>query len=116
HKVKLAMKIGGEYKLAQIGSRQWQKFARKARVDADHLIVRLTSMAKQIPDEVRSASARAREEGPDASPVGPPGSALWGRARPWEKALGGTEGQAEEGTEAEVLAEGPAAKRGDRAS
>ncbi len=37
-KVKLAMKIGGEYKLSQIGLRQWQKFAHEARVDADELI------------------------------------------------------------------------------
>ena len=32
------MKIGGEYKLTQIGLRQWQKFARKARVNPDGLI------------------------------------------------------------------------------
>ena len=33
HKVKLAMKVGGEYKLNQIGLRQWQKFGRDLRVD-----------------------------------------------------------------------------------
>lgn len=66
-KVKLAMKIGGEYKLTQIGLRQWQKFARKARVNPDALIERLTFMARQIPDEATSASALAREEGLDAT-------------------------------------------------
>ena len=30
---KLAMKIGGEYKVSQIGLRQWQKFAREVRAD-----------------------------------------------------------------------------------
>jgi serine/threonine-protein kinase HipA len=31
-KIKLAMKVGGEYKLNQIGLRQWQKFAREVRL------------------------------------------------------------------------------------
>ena len=62
-KVKLAMKIGGEYKLSHIGLRQWQKFAREMRMEADELVELLVSMAKQIPDEVNAARARAREEG-----------------------------------------------------
>jgi serine/threonine-protein kinase HipA len=64
-KVKLSMKIGDEYKLGEIGLRQWQKFAREARVNADSLIARLVSMAKQIPDEVSSMRQRARKEGLD---------------------------------------------------
>ncbi|MBV9970660.1 MAG: type II toxin-antitoxin system HipA family toxin, partial [Xanthobacteraceae bacterium] len=95
HKVKLAMKIGGEYKLTQIGSRQWQKFARKARVNADELIDRLTSMAKQIPDEVTSASARAREEGLDATVVERLTKQLIERAGACERALTGTQPQGE---------------------
>src|SRR5439155_22428705 len=62
HKVKLAMKIGGEYKLNQIGLRQWQKFARETRVEADELIERLASVAKQLPDDVNAARVRAREQ------------------------------------------------------
>lgn len=62
-KIKLAMKIGGEYKLDQIGLRQWQKFAREARVNADELIASLASMAKQLPDEVNAARVRARGDG-----------------------------------------------------
>ena len=65
HKVKLAMKIGGEYKLSQIGLRQWQKFAREMRVEVDELVELLISMAKQLPDEANAARARAREEGLD---------------------------------------------------
>jgi serine/threonine-protein kinase HipA len=57
------MKIGGEYKLNQIGPRQWHRFARKARVDADVLITQLTAMAKQLPDEVNAARKRSREAG-----------------------------------------------------
>ena len=70
HKLKLAMKIGGEYKLSQIGLRQWRKFARETRVEADQLIELLASMAKQIPDEMSAIRARAHEEGLNASIIG----------------------------------------------
>jgi serine/threonine-protein kinase HipA len=107
-RLKLAMKVGGEYKLSQIGLRQWQKFARKARVNADQLIERLTSMAKQIPDEATSASALAREEGLDATIVERLTTQLIERARACETALAGTQPQPQ--------AERAAAKRVDRAS
>lgn len=68
-KVKLAMKIGGEYKLSLIGLRQWQKFAREVRVEADKLVELLASMAKQLPDEVNAARTRACEEGLNAAIV-----------------------------------------------
>jgi serine/threonine-protein kinase HipA len=105
NKVKLAMKIGGEYKLGQIGLRQWQKFARKARANVDQLIERLTSMAKQIPDEAASASALAREEGLDATIIERLTTQLIERARACERALAGTQppSQAE-----------PAAQRAER--
>jgi serine/threonine-protein kinase HipA len=80
-KVKLAMKIGGEYRLSQIGLHQWQKFARRTRVNADQLIERLTSMTKQIPDEVASASARAKRGWMPRSSNGSPSSWLSVRAR-----------------------------------
>jgi serine/threonine-protein kinase HipA len=62
-KAKLAMKVGGEYELAHIGLRQWQKFAREVRVDADEMIERLISIASQLPDEVSAVRLRAREQG-----------------------------------------------------
>jgi serine/threonine-protein kinase HipA len=62
-KVKLAMKVGGEYKLSLIGLRQWQKFARDARMDADRLIETLIAMSRQLPDEAKAMQAQAREEG-----------------------------------------------------
>ena len=68
HKVKLAMKIGGEYRLSQIGLRQWQKFAREIRLETDELSS-YWSMAKQIPDEVNAVAASAREQGLDDAVV-----------------------------------------------
>ncbi|MGY4627250.1 hypothetical protein [Bradyrhizobium sp. USDA 4486] len=58
-KVKLAMKVGGEYKLDQIGLRQWQKFSRETRADADVVTATLISIAGQIPDHVNEIRARA---------------------------------------------------------
>jgi serine/threonine-protein kinase HipA len=106
-KAKLAMKIGGEYKLTQIGLRQWHKFARKARVNPDALIERLTFMAKQIPDEATSASALARDEGLDATIVERLTKQLIERASVCERALAA----------ANSLPQGdpPAARRGEGA-
>ena len=64
-KAKLAMKVGGEYKVSLIGLRQWQKFAREVRANADELIETLIEMAKQLPDEVEATHSHAREEGLD---------------------------------------------------
>lgn len=64
-KVKLAMKIGGEYKLGLVGARQWQKFAREMRVDAESLIERLAAMAARLPDAASAALTKARAEGLD---------------------------------------------------
>jgi serine/threonine-protein kinase HipA len=84
------MKIGGEYKLGQIGLRQWQKFARRTRVNAEELIGRLTSMAKQIPDEIASASLAARERGLDATILERLTARLIERVRACEGMLGAT--------------------------
>jgi serine/threonine-protein kinase HipA len=90
HKVKFAMKIGGEYQLSQIGLRQWQKFAREARVEADELIARLAAMAKQLPDEVNAACVRAREQGLDAPIIERLAAQLIKRAGECERLLGGS--------------------------
>jgi len=57
------MKAGGEYRLDQIGLRQWQKFARGVRVDPAELIARLAGMAQRLPDVVNAARMQAREQG-----------------------------------------------------
>lgn len=63
HKAKLAMKIGDEYQLLQIGLRQWQKQAREVRLSAGELIDRIREMTVQLPDEISDARKRAGEEG-----------------------------------------------------
>ena len=49
-KVKLAMKIGGEYRLRNIGLRHWQKFAVDLRLQEGWLIERIRAMAASLPD------------------------------------------------------------------
>ncbi len=86
-KVKMAMKIGGEYKLTHIGLRQWQKFAREMRIEPDKLIELLLSMAKKIPDEVNAARVRAREEGLKEAIIEPLATQLVKRARECQRML-----------------------------
>jgi len=89
-KVKLAMKVGGEYKLDQIGLRQWQKFARETRADADVVIGTLISMAGQIPGLVNDIRARAQKEGLENAVIERLATALTKRAQECERLLKGT--------------------------
>ncbi|MBB4363055.1 serine/threonine-protein kinase HipA [Bradyrhizobium sp. CIR18] len=88
-KIKLAMKVGGEYKLDQIGLRQWQKFARETRVNADVLIATLISMSGQIPDLVADIRARAQKEGLENAVIERFATALGTRAKYCEHVLKG---------------------------
>jgi serine/threonine-protein kinase HipA len=49
-KAKLAMKIGGEYRLSNIGLKQWRRLAEDLRVDEGALIARVQAMAAGHPD------------------------------------------------------------------
>ncbi len=89
-KAKLAMKIGGEYKVSLIGLRQWQKFAREVRADVDQLVEALISMAKQLPDEVAAARSHAREEGLTNALVERLATQLIDRAHECQRLLGDT--------------------------
>ncbi|MDH2348772.1 type II toxin-antitoxin system HipA family toxin [Bradyrhizobium sp. SSUT77] len=88
-KIKLAMKIGGDYKLSQIGLRDWQKFAREARLDPDKVIAGLISMAEQLPDIVAAVRKQARKGGLDNAIVGRLAEHLIARAKQCRRQLGG---------------------------
>jgi serine/threonine-protein kinase HipA len=89
-KAKLTMKIGGEHKVELIGLRQWQKFAREVRTNADRLVEVLISMAKHLPDEVATARALAREEGLNNALIDRLAKQLIDRAHECQRLLGGT--------------------------
>lgn len=90
-KLKLAMKVGGEYRLRDIGLRQWQKLAREVRFDEDELVTALQTAAKQLPDQVSIAIAQAHQEGLDKPVIDRLAAALQERALACQKALTGIE-------------------------
>jgi serine/threonine-protein kinase HipA len=49
-KAKLVMKIGGEYRLRDIGYSEWRKQALELRMDSDELVIRARNMAAELPD------------------------------------------------------------------
>ncbi len=86
-KVKLSMKIGGKYRLYDIGLRQWRKLADEIRVDEGKLIGRLTEMAERLPDAIADIRRRTRDEGLDQPVVERLEMRLIHRARQCHKLL-----------------------------
>ncbi len=62
-KAKLAMKIGGEYRLRDIGITEWRKLAAETRVNADELVGRVRAMAAELPDRLADEVRKLREAG-----------------------------------------------------
>jgi serine/threonine-protein kinase HipA len=62
-KLKLAMKIGPDYRLRDIGPREWRRLAEIIRVDGDELLERVRAMAAQMPDQALGLRDRLRAEG-----------------------------------------------------
>ncbi len=62
-KAKLAMKIGGMYRLRYIGVKQWQELATEVRVDSDRLIARIQSLTDALPDHASTIRTRVEAEG-----------------------------------------------------
>ncbi len=62
-KAKLAMKIGGEYRLHEIGLTQWRTLAADVRVDADALVDRVRAMAGALPDCLADEVGKLRAAG-----------------------------------------------------
>jgi serine/threonine-protein kinase HipA len=62
-KLKMAMRIGGEYGVVKVERRHWQRFAEAVGLDPDQAIQRIDDMASQITDAfagiVDSDSVRA---------------------------------------------------------
>jgi serine/threonine-protein kinase HipA len=87
HKVKLAMKVGGEYLLRPISSRHWEKLAQEVRVDADALTDRLRDMARRLPDEIAYARTKAHRDGLDGKIIDRLAARLTERAQECQRLL-----------------------------
>jgi len=62
-RLKLAMKIGGIYRLRDIGRRQWEKLAGEVRRPADEVVERVADIAAGLPDAAEEVRAQAVQEG-----------------------------------------------------
>ena len=62
-KVNLAMKVGGEYRLQNIGLRHWQKLAATSRLDDAALIDRIRAMTQTMPGQAAAIQKQIEEEG-----------------------------------------------------
>ena len=64
-KVRLAMKVGGTYRLRDVGARQWRKLAADLRFDPDALLQRIRDLAAALPDHLADIRRAAETEGLD---------------------------------------------------
>ncbi|MFZ0888846.1 MAG: type II toxin-antitoxin system HipA family toxin [Candidatus Binataceae bacterium] len=62
-KAKLAMKLGGEYRLRNISLRNWQRLAADVRIPEDSLIDRIRTLAGEIPDHAADIQKQLTDEG-----------------------------------------------------
>jgi serine/threonine-protein kinase HipA len=86
-KLKLSMKVGGEYRLRDVGLRQWRKLAEEVRIDEGRLIDRLVAMAERVPVAIADIRAAMRRDGLDQPVVERLEAGLAQRAKECGKAL-----------------------------
>jgi serine/threonine-protein kinase HipA len=63
HRIKLAMRIGGHYRLREIGRHQWERLARELNINGEQLVTTLLEFADSLPDHVASTRDRLHAEG-----------------------------------------------------
>jgi serine/threonine-protein kinase HipA len=79
-KAKLAMKIGGEYRLRDIGLDEWRKLAAEVGANPDALVETAMEMARQLPQNLATEIEAARKVGLNHPIVERMSKALNGRA------------------------------------
>jgi serine/threonine-protein kinase HipA len=62
-RVKLSMKLGGEYRLRNIARRHWQKLAEELRLDPDTMVQRVDNSAAQLLQQISEIRQRTTDEG-----------------------------------------------------
>jgi serine/threonine-protein kinase HipA len=63
HRVKLSMKLGGEYRFRNIQLRHWRRQAEELGVDPDELVHRVDDLARQLAEHVPAIARRMTDEG-----------------------------------------------------
>jgi serine/threonine-protein kinase HipA len=80
-RTKLAMSIGGKYKVNDIGAAQWRRFADDVKVDADVVQRALRRIVPAIPDAVATVRRAAQRDGLDNDVVRKLAAAIEARVR-----------------------------------
>lgn len=62
-KLKLAMKIGGKYRLRDVYGRQWVKLAEELRMESEALITHIKDLAENLPDAVALTQKEMKDAG-----------------------------------------------------
>ena len=62
-KLKLAMKIGGKYRLGEIGAYQWEKLGRELKLSEDRIRASLSRMTRAVVDVVPEVLRREQRQG-----------------------------------------------------
>jgi len=62
-RVKVSMKLGGEYRLRNIRRYHWRALAKELHVNPDAMVQRVDEFARQLADHVPEISRRMTEEG-----------------------------------------------------
>ncbi len=62
-RIKLAMKIGGKYRIRDIGPRQWSRLAEDSGLDPESMLARVAELAALLPAKMDEILERARDEG-----------------------------------------------------
>lgn len=86
-KMKLAMKIGGKYRVHEIGAHQWRKLAQEVGLDRDALVARIARMAESLPDQASDVLRRSRADGMRHPTLTKLAQAIQTRARACARAL-----------------------------
>ena len=87
-KTKMAMKLGGEYRLQNIGLRHWQRLAKSVRVPEADLIGRVVSMVNQLPGRIEEVRLVCIREGLSAPVIDGLSKTLIPRAKICGRLLG----------------------------
>jgi len=62
-RVKLSMKLGGEYRFRDIRLRHWRRQAEELGIDPDELVHRVNDLANQLADHITDVERSMKEEG-----------------------------------------------------
>jgi serine/threonine-protein kinase HipA len=69
-KLKLAMRIGRDYRLRDIGAREWRRLASSVRLEPDAVLDRVTKIAERIPGEATVLRDEMVSEGLEHAVIG----------------------------------------------